>query len=126
MMLLILFWTKKTQSAERGLVYADIGQSSFNQLQHPQPSIPALEDTPIEYARINHKSLLDKKRNSPITFNGTIPIASYCYLKHCNHFPSYMYACMQGLVVVRCQHFLLCMHNIYMQMSHSVLIWIIY
>ena len=62
------------KTAERGLVYADIGQSSFNRLQRPLLSIPALEDTPIEYARINHKSLSDKQRNSPITFDGTTPI----------------------------------------------------
>ena len=37
-------------------MYADIGQT----LNHQRPSIPVLDDTPIEYAKINHSSHTSK------------------------------------------------------------------
>jgi hypothetical protein len=37
-----------------GLVYADIGQATFNQQKRLRPGIPDLDDTPIEYSKINH------------------------------------------------------------------------
>ena len=53
-------------------MYADIGQLPYNQLQRSQPRIPALEDTPIEYAKINLRSLSDKKKTPQMTYNGII------------------------------------------------------
>jgi hypothetical protein len=35
-------------------MYADIGQTTFNQQKRLLSSIPDLDDTPIEYAKINH------------------------------------------------------------------------
>jgi hypothetical protein len=35
-------------------MYADIGQTTFNQQKRLLPGIPDLDDTPIEYAKINH------------------------------------------------------------------------
>ena len=41
-----------------GLVYADIGQATFNHQRHLLPGIPDLDDTPPEYAKINHNALV--------------------------------------------------------------------
>ena len=45
-------------------VYADIGHMSLQ--QHQRPSIPILDDIPIEYAKINHSSHTNKK-SVPLT-----------------------------------------------------------
>ena len=37
-------------------MYADIGQATFNQQKRLLPGIPDLDDTRIEYAKINHKA----------------------------------------------------------------------
>ena len=41
-------------------MYADIGQT----LNHQRPSIPVLDDTPIEYAKINLSSHTNKLKHS--------------------------------------------------------------
>ena len=38
------------------LVYADIGQTTFNQQKRLLPGIPNLDDTTTEYAKINHNA----------------------------------------------------------------------
>ena len=49
-------------------MYADIGHISLQ--QHQRPTIPVLDDTPIEYAKINHNSIAEKK-SIPMTADKT-------------------------------------------------------
>ena len=61
-----------------GLVYADIGQATFNQQRHLLPGIPNLDDTPVEYAQINVNSLAEKPSmpQPPVEANGKYKHAS--------------------------------------------------
>ena len=51
-------------------MYAEIGHTSLQ--QHQRPSIPILDDTPIEYAKINHSSRTANKKSLPLTVNQAI------------------------------------------------------
>ena len=39
-------------------MYADVGHLSSQ--QHQRVTVPVLDDTPIEYAKINHRSIANK------------------------------------------------------------------
>ena len=51
-------------------MYADVGHISLQ--QHQRPTIPVLDDTPIEYAKINHRSIANKKSISMTTVEPTV------------------------------------------------------
>ena len=51
-------------------MYADICHTSLQ--QHQRPSIPVLDDTPIEYAKINHSSHTVIEKSLPLTVNQAI------------------------------------------------------
>lgn len=46
--------------ATKGLVYAEVGQLPNQNQRNKQTSFFDLDDTPIEYARLNHGLLVDK------------------------------------------------------------------
>ena len=53
-----------------GLVYADIGQVTFNHQRQLLPGIPDLDEAPLEYAKINHNAHV-KPSVSHNTWNDT-------------------------------------------------------
>ena len=67
-----------------GLVYADIGQATFNHQCQLLPGIPDLDDSPLEYAKINLNALVK-------------PSVSQNLMKDIGE--SYMYMCMGSTCV---------------------------
>jgi hypothetical protein len=51
-------------------MYADIGQTTFNQQKRLLPGIRDLDDTPIEYAKINHIASVKPVAQSVVKDNG--------------------------------------------------------
>ena len=50
-------------------MYADIGQTTFNQQKHLLPGIPDLDDTPTEYAKINHNASVKPLKSQKVVKN---------------------------------------------------------
>ena len=51
-------------------MYADVSHISLQ--QHQRPIIPVLDDTPIEYAKINHRSVINKKSMPTTAVKATV------------------------------------------------------
>ena len=69
----------KHQQTVAGLVYADVGQSlAQNHKLHRQPCPPCLDDTPTEYAQLNHSLHSNKCTSAQSGKNGMYSVALCC------------------------------------------------